>query len=117
MSDPEDPEGPEPTPAPGSEPDDAGAETRYEGPPGGLPRDIGGAPERIGHYRIERRLGRGGMGEVFLAWDEHLARRVAIKCIRHDARLPPEARERFVREARCTASPSHPAIVQPGGGG
>jgi len=39
------------------------------------------APEHIGLYRIERRLGRGGMGEVFLAWDGRLERRVAVKRI------------------------------------
>ncbi|HEX6863329.1 MAG TPA: protein kinase [Thermoanaerobaculia bacterium] len=69
-------------------------------------------PERIGVYRIERRLGRGGMGEVFLAWDERLERRVAIKRIRPGSGLSPEQRERFRREARMAARMSHPAIVQ-----
>jgi serine/threonine-protein kinase len=69
-------------------------------------------PERIGAYRIESRLGRGGMGEVFLAWDERLERRVAVKRIRLDADLPPSQRERFRREARSAARLSHPAIVQ-----
>ena len=65
---------------------------------------------RIGSYLLERRLGQGGMGEVFLAWDERLERRVAIKRVRHpDAG---SARARFRREARAAASLSHPAIVQ-----
>jgi serine/threonine-protein kinase len=61
---------------------------------------------------VERRLGRGGMGEVFLAWDERLERRVAIKRIRLDAGLSNEQRERFRREARLAARLSHRAIVQ-----
>jgi eukaryotic-like serine/threonine-protein kinase len=68
--------------------------------------------ERIGVYRIEGRLGRGGMGEVFLAWDDRLERRVAIKRIRRDAGLSSEQRERFRREARLAARLSHSAIVQ-----
>lgn len=66
---------------------------------------------RIGSYRLERRLGQGGMGEVFLAWDERLARRVAIKRVLHPVPEGP-GRERFRREARAAASLSHPAVVQ-----
>ena len=66
--------------------------------------------ERIGAYRLEGRLGRGGMGEVFLARDERLGRWVAIKRIRHDSH--PAARERFRREARAAARLNHPAVVQ-----
>jgi serine/threonine-protein kinase len=68
--------------------------------------------ERIGAYRLESRLGRGGMGEVFLAWDDRLKRRVAIKRIRHDADVTAHRRERFRREAQAAASLSHPSIVQ-----
>ncbi|PYQ66657.1 MAG: hypothetical protein DMF53_03115 [Acidobacteria bacterium] len=68
-------------------------------------------PARIGPYRLARRLGQGGMGEVFLAWDERLGRRVALKRIRHE---DPTARdrERFRREASAAARLSHPAVVQ-----
>ena len=69
-------------------------------------------PERIGAYRVERRLGQGGMGEVFLAWDDRLERRVAVKRIRYETGLPPRLRERFRREARAAARLNHPAIAQ-----
>jgi serine/threonine-protein kinase len=69
-------------------------------------------PQRIGHYRVLSRLGSGGMGEVLLAQDEQLARRVAIKRIRHDACEKPAHRERFRREARFAARLNHPGIVQ-----
>src|SRR5215813_13393387 len=52
------------------------------------------------------------MGEVFLAWDARLRRRVAIKRIRHDHNLNPAMRQRLLREARAVAGLSHPAIVQ-----
>ncbi len=68
--------------------------------------------EHIGIYRVERPIGRGGMGEVVLAWDDRLERRVAIKRVRQDAGLSPEQRERFRREARLAARLSHSAVVQ-----
>jgi tetratricopeptide (TPR) repeat protein/predicted Ser/Thr protein kinase len=68
--------------------------------------------EHIGIYRMERPIGRGGMGEVFLAWDDRLERRVAIKRIRRDSGLSAEQRERFRREARLAARLSHAAVVQ-----
>jgi serine/threonine-protein kinase len=69
-------------------------------------------PQRIGPYRVLDRLGRGGMGEVFLAYDDRLDRRVAIKRIRPDAGTSDRRRERFRREARLSARLNHPAIVQ-----
>jgi serine/threonine-protein kinase len=69
-------------------------------------------PQKIGPYRVLQRLGAGGMGEVFLAHDERLDRRVAVKRIRPDAKISPDQRERFRREARVAARLNHPAIVQ-----
>lgn len=69
-------------------------------------------PERLGAYRIESLLGRGGMGEVFLAYDERLHRHVAIKRLRPDDKIGERQLERFRREARAVARLSHPAIVQ-----
>ena len=66
----------------------------------------------IGPYRVLERLGAGGMGEVFLALDERLDRRVALKRIRSGLDTSPERRERFRREARIAARLNHPAIVQ-----
>ena len=74
-------------------------------------------PASIGAYRLVAPLGHGGMGEVFLAWDERLKRNVAIKRIR-DKRSRDESsrddatRDRFRREARAVAQLNHPAIVQ-----
>ncbi len=68
-------------------------------------------PDSLGHYRIQRSLGAGGMGEVYLADDTRLHRHVAIKVLLDDARSDPERRERFAREARAAAALSHPNIV------
>ncbi len=67
---------------------------------------------QIGAYRVESLLGQGGMGEVFLAWDERLSRHVAIKRIRADKELDEGRRARLRREARAVAQLSHPSIVQ-----
>jgi serine/threonine-protein kinase len=68
-------------------------------------------PGDLGPYRFDRRLGVGGMGEVFLAFDRRLDRHVAIKRLRSD-RGAANARERLRREARAAARLSHSAIVQ-----
>jgi serine/threonine-protein kinase len=67
---------------------------------------------RIGPYQILERIGAGGMGEVFLAYDSRLDRRVAIKRIRPGSEVTAASRERFRREARLAARLSHSAIVQ-----
>ena len=68
-------------------------------------------PGKIGPYSILERLGAGGMGEVFLAYDERLDRKVAIKRIRLEKGSDPDRRERFRREATMAARLNHPAIV------
>ena len=65
----------------------------------------------IGDYRLVRLLGRGGMGEVYLARDQKLGRRVAIKVVRRERVGAVDAVERFLREARSTAALNHPNIV------
>src|SRR2546422_8305903 len=64
-----------------------------------------------GRYVLERRLGRGGMGDVYLAREPRLARRVAIKGLPPDRAMQPAARGRFLPEARTAAGLSHPNIV------
>jgi serine/threonine-protein kinase len=64
-----------------------------------------------GRYRIERELGRGGMGTVYVALDTSLDRRVAAKLVRPDLVGLPGAVERFQREARVAAAFSHPNVV------
>lgn len=66
----------------------------------------------IGPYRVLRRAGRGGMGEVFAAYDARLGRTVALKRVRMRGNAAPAARERFRREARAAAGLSHPGVVQ-----
>ena len=64
-----------------------------------------------GRYSLERELGRGGMGIVYLARDLRLERVVAIKLLPPDRAQDAAARERFVREARMAAQLSHPHII------
>jgi serine/threonine-protein kinase len=64
-----------------------------------------------GEYSLERELGRGGMGIVYLARDVQLDRDVAIKVLPTHLARQPESRERFLREARMAAGLSHPHIV------
>ena len=72
-------------------------------------------PHTFGRYEVVRPLGRGAIGEVYLARDPQLHRLVAIKILSGLSALPPgeqdEARERFLREARSAAALNHPNIV------
>ena len=69
------------------------------------------APDRIGRYEIQRRLGTGGMGSLYLARDPGLDRLVAIKLLKDDYQDDEDLRERFAREARSVARLRHPNIV------
>ncbi|MBL8729259.1 MAG: serine/threonine protein kinase [Planctomycetes bacterium] len=68
-------------------------------------------PDRLGEFRLLRRLGSGGMGVVYEAEQESLGRRVAIKVVRPELLYFEGARERFRREIEAIARLSHPAIV------
>src|SRR3954464_13056686 len=79
-----------------------------------------GVPDRLflefqsavaGRYSLERELGRGGMGVVYLAREVRLHRRVAIKLLPPDLAAQERLRDRFLREARTAARLSHPYIV------
>src|SRR6266849_382035 len=74
--------------------------------------DISGFTDALaGQYTLEREIGRGGMGIVYLARDLKLDRQVAIKTLPQHLAADPGVRERFLREARTAASLSHPGIV------
>jgi CHASE2 domain-containing sensor protein/tRNA A-37 threonylcarbamoyl transferase component Bud32 len=90
------------------------------GPATGIPSTTtpsGPAPPgaRLGRYEVERHLGRGGMGDVYLVRDTVINRRVALKTIRLDADLDPkqviELRQRFYREGQTAGQLTHPNIV------
>ena len=65
----------------------------------------------LGRYSLERELGRGGMGVVYLAREVRLDRPVAIKLLPPEFAAVPTLRERFLREARTAAGLSHPYII------
>ncbi len=75
------------------------------------PSDTPGHLGRLGHFEVEKLLGRGGMGMVLHAFDTHLQRHVAIKVL--DPQLADDitARQRFCREARSAASITHENVV------
>src|SRR2546430_4491639 len=72
---------------------------------------------QLGHYKLQRMIGSGGMGEVYLAEDTRVARNVAIKVIRSEAtpysdlRVTQEAERLFQREMRAITQLDHPRIL------
>lgn len=86
-----------------------GSSSRPSLPPGqGAPLDRG---DMVDHFRVMRTLGRGAMGEVYLARDTLLGRKVALKIIAPDLLGSDKAVRRFLFEARATARFNHPNIV------
>jgi serine/threonine protein kinase len=74
----------------------------------GTPHDH---PQEIGRYRIEKVLGEGGFGRVYLAFDDQLNRPVAIKVPHSERVIRPEDATAYLTEARVLASLDHPNIV------
>jgi two-component system, LytTR family, response regulator len=64
--------------------------------------------ELLNHYRVMKRLGSGGMGEVFLAEDTRLHRKVALKVLLPEVAADPDRMARFLQEARLASALSHP---------
>lgn len=71
-----------------------------------------GPLQRIKHYGLLSLIGKGGMGEVYLAHDAKLDRRVAVKFLPDELHKDPKARERFLREAKAAAALDHPFICK-----
>lgn len=67
--------------------------------------------EMLGRYKCLETIGRGGMGEVLLAYDPLCERQVAIKRIRPDLKQYKALKDRFLREATLTAQLTHPGII------
>ena len=67
--------------------------------------------EQLGPYRIEQKIGQGGMGQVFRALDTRLQRTVAIKVLPSTQVADPDRRRRFLQEARAASRLNHPNIV------
>ena len=71
-----------------------------------------GDPRQIQRFEVLRRLGTGGMGVVYAAYDWELERRLAIKVMRDDTMTSEAGKSRILREAQAMAKLSHPNVVQ-----
>src|SRR5215213_5202673 len=89
-----------------NDPDQTGAYT-----PGRAADGEPAVPPHVGRYRVERVLGRGGFGLVYLARDEQLHRLVAVKVPHPDCLAGPHAADAYLTEARTAARLDHPHIV------
>lgn len=65
----------------------------------------------VSHYRVEKKIGQGGMGEVYLAHDTRLNRKIALKLLPPQFSADKELNSRFIREAQAAARLDHPNIV------
>lgn len=103
--------GPEGTTAPGPDGDDDATGDWSSSVPGALDPDD--SPRHPAGPRYERRrlIATGGLGQIWLAYDRHLGREVALKELRYDRRHDPNVAARFLRESRINAQLGHPGIV------
>src|SRR2546430_2865431 len=66
---------------------------------------------RLGRYEIRSKIGEGGMGEMYLAQDTRLDRKVALKILPADVAAHPDRMKRFVQEAKTASALNHPNII------
>ena len=69
--------------------------------------------QTLGHYRIESKLGQGGIGVVYKALDTHLDRPVAVKVLSPESVANPERKRRFAQEAKAASALNHPRRARP----
>jgi len=110
-----DPANPSAAPEPASASGHSSAVELVDTPPRGMAPALEPAPPSVlpplPGYRLEKRIGRGGMGEVYLAVQERLARPVAIKVLAPKLAADAQFVQRFEAEARAAAALNHPNVV------